>query len=121
MEEIKDRFDKIFYKDENENFIPLFKENCKDEIINLFKEILESKDANSILKKINFLFDMINQCIDIAIIFETSSSLILKNEIGFIELLCDLYIKFSSENELKDQIVVILKFLINNITINPNL
>ena len=42
MEEIKDRFDKIFYKDENENFIPLFKENCKDEIINLFQEILES-------------------------------------------------------------------------------
>ena len=120
MDEIKNTYDNIFYK-EDETFILLFKENCKDEIINLFQEILESEDANLILQKINFLFDMINQCIDIAIILETSSSLILKNQIGFIELLCEIYIKFPSEDELKNKIVEILKFLINNITINPNL
>ena len=121
MDQIKNRFDNIFYKDENNNFIPLFKENCKDEIINLFKEILESQDANSILEKINFIFDMINKCIDIAIILVSSPSLKIKHEIGFIELLCDIYIKFPSENELKNKIIEILIFLINNITINPNL
>ena len=50
MEEIKNRFDNIFYK-EDETFIPLFKENCKEEIINLFQDILESEDANLIIQK----------------------------------------------------------------------
>ncbi len=50
MDEIKNTYDNIFYK-EDETFILLFKENCKEEKINLFQDILESEDANLIIQK----------------------------------------------------------------------
>ena len=118
-EDINIKFKNIFYFDEKETYIPLFKENSKEEIIKLFQEIYDSKEQELILKILNFIYEMILKCYDIAIILVKSPSLTIENNISFIELLIEIYMKFSSENnQLKEKILEILKFLIENIPID---
>ena len=118
-EDINIKFKNIFYFDEKETYIPLFKENSKEEIIKLFQEINDSKEQELILKILNFIYEMILKCYDIAIILVKSPSLTIENNISFIELLIEIYMKFSSENnQLKEKILEILKFLIENIPID---
>ena len=120
MEESNNKFKEIFYTDEEGNYIPLFKENCQNKIIDLLNELLNSDKPNSILKDINFIYNLIIKCNDIAIILINSPSLKIKKKISFIELLFEIYIKFPKENDLKNKIIEIINFLINNITIEGN-
>ena len=120
MEESNNKFKEIFYTDEEGNSYPLFKENCQNKIIDLLNELLNSEEPNLILKDINFIFDLIIKCHDIAIILINSPCLKIQKEISFIELLFEIYIKFPNENDLRNKIIEIIKFLINNITIEGN-
>ena len=88
-EDIKIKFINIFYyeENENENFIPLFKENAKNEILKLYQEILNSNNSELILKLFNFLYEIMLKCYDIAII-------LLKSEFLIIKILIDSYLKF---------------------------
>ena len=117
-EEIKIRFKNIFYCEENENFIPLFKENSKGEIIKLYQEIYNSNNPELILKIYNFLFEIMLKCYDIAIILIKSESLIIEKNISIIELLIESYIKFPNNEKLKEKIFEILKFFIDNFSID---
>ena len=120
MEESNNKFKEIFYTDEEGNYIPLFKENCQNKIIDLLNELLNSEEPNLILNDINFIYDLIKKCNDIAIILINSPSLKIQKDISFIELLFDIYIKFPNENDLRDKIIEIINYLINNITIEGN-
>ena len=117
-EEIKIRFKNIFYCEENENYIPLFKENSKGEIIKLYQEIYNSNNPELILKIYNFLFEIMLKCYDIAIILIKSESLIIEKNISIIELLIESYIKFPNNENLKEKIFEILKFFIDNFSID---
>ena len=119
-EEINNKFKEIFYSDEEGNYYPLFKENSLEKIVNLYKEIKETNNSNLILEEITFIYNIILKNIDIAIILESSPSIKIEKEISFIELLCEIYVKFPSEKKLQEKILEILKFLINNISIKPN-
>ena len=120
MEESNNKFNEIFYTDEEGNYYPLFKENCQNKIIDLLNELLNSEESNLILNDINFIYDLIKKCNDIAIILINSPSLKIQKDISFIELLFDIYIKFPNENDLRDKIIEIINYLINNITIEGN-
>ena len=119
-EDIKIRFKKIFYSEENENenFIPLFKENSKDEILKLYQEIFNSNNSELILKIYNFLYEIMLKCYDIAIILIKSESLIIEKNISIIELLIESYLKFPNNENLKDKIYEILHFFIDNFSID---
>ena len=109
MEESNNKFKEIFYTDEEGNSYPLFKENCQNKIIDLLNELLNSEEPNLILKDINFIFDLIIKCHDIAIILINSPCLKIQKEISFIELLFEIYIKFPNENDLRNKIIEIIK------------
>ena len=119
-EDIKIKFINIFYyeENENENFIPLFKENAKNEILKLYQEIFNSNNPELILKLFNFLYEIMLKCYDIAIILLKSESLIIEKNISIIELLIESYMKFPNNENLKNKIIEILKYFIDNFSID---
>ena len=58
------------------------------------------------------------KCYDIAIILLKSESLIIEKNISIIELLIESYIKFPNNEKLKEKIFEILKFFIDNFSID---
>ena len=120
MEEMKNIFKDIFYTNDDGDYIPLFKENSQELIIKLYKDIYETNEPKLILNVINFMYEIMKKCVDIAIILESSLSIKIENKISFIELLSEIYVKFPNEVDLKNKIIEIIQFLIENISINPN-